>query len=285
MSESDVHRTDAGDAEASPRSPHGTPGVPTRWGRGHSTYGWLVLQFAIKDFKIRYTHSLLGYAWSVINPLMFFLIYYVVFALFFRINIPNYPAFLLIGIVLWNFFAEGTANGAAILLARANLLTKAVLPREVMVYAALLSAGLTFAINLVVLMIFLLAIGTSPHFSVIAFPFLLVNLVLLTLGAALFLAPLHVRFRDVGYLWGIVIQAGFWFTPIVYQESMIPDRGRWLIWVNPMARIIGDTRRVLIDGSWPDMQALLVTTVMSVAVFVIGFAVFQRLQARLVEHL
>ena len=285
MSESDVYRTDSGDAEASPRPSNRNCGVPTRWGRGRSTYAWLVLQFALKDFKIRYTHSLLGYAWSVINPLMFFLIYYVVFSLFFHVSIPNYPAFLLIGIVLWNFFAEGTANGAAVLLARADLLTKAVLPREVMVYAALLSAGLTFAINFIVLIILLLATGTSPHFTVIAFPFLLANLVLLTLGAVLFLAPLHVRFRDVGYLWGIVIQAGFWLTPIVYQESMIPDRGRWLLWINPMARIIGDTRRVLIDGLWPDMQALLVTTVMSVAVCAIGFAVFQRLQARLVEHL
>jgi ABC-type polysaccharide/polyol phosphate export permease len=71
-----------------------------------------VLQFAIKDFKIRYTHSLLGYAWSVLNPLLFFGIYYIVFSSFMKMDVPNYPAFLLLGVVLWNFFSEGTSNGA-----------------------------------------------------------------------------------------------------------------------------------------------------------------------------
>ena len=84
----------------------------------------LILQFALKDFKIRYTHSVLGYAWSVLNPLVFALIYYFVFSVFVRFDIPNYPGFLLIGIVLWNFFSEGSSNGVGSLLARRRILTK-----------------------------------------------------------------------------------------------------------------------------------------------------------------
>lgn len=259
-------------------------GAPRWWGRHSSSHWWLVLQFALKDFKIRYTHSALGYAWSVLNPLIFFLIYYTVFSLFMRLDVPNYPGFLLLGVVLWNFFSEGTANGANALLARADLLGKAVLPRQVVVYAALASAGLTFVINLVVFMGLLWVTGTPIRPSAICFPLLLINLVLLTLGLALFLAPLYVRYRDVGYLWGIVLQMGFWLTPIIYLDLMMPERFRWIVWVNPMGRIIGDSRRALIYGWWPGTRGLVLTTLMSVAVCVIGFVVFRRMQARIVEH-
>lgn len=260
-------------------------GAPTSWGSRRARYGWLVLQFALKDFKIRYTHSALGYAWSVLQPLMFFVIYYVVFTFFMRLDVPNYPGFLLLGVVLWNFFSEGTSAGAGSLLSRADLLTKTVLPREVMVYAALLSAGLTFVINLFVLAGLLWVTGTGLTVTAICFPVLLADLVLLTLGTSLFLAPLYVRFRDVGYLWGIALQIGFWLTPIIYLDLMVPARWRWIVWVNPVGRIIGDARRVLIYGWWPGARGLVITTAMSIAVCVIGYQTFRRLQHRLVEHL
>ena len=153
-----------------------------------------------------------------------------------------------------------------------------------MSYAALLSAGLTFVINLIVLMIMIWATGTELGPSAICFPLLLVDLVLLTLGTALFLAPLYVRFRDVGYLWGIVLQVGFWLTPIIYLDLMMPERFRWIVWINPMGRIIGDSRRALIYGWWPGARGLALTTLMSVGVCVIGYVAFRRLQARIVEH-
>lgn len=260
-------------------------GAPRSWGRQRAGYGWLVLQFALKDFKIRYTHSALGYAWSVLNPLLFFILYYVVFAYFVRLDVPNYPGFLLLGVVLWNFFAEGTANGANALLARADLLTKTVLPRAVMVYSALLSAALTFVINLIVLMGLLAVTGTPLTMTAMCFPLLLVDLVFLTLGTALLLAPLYVRYRDVGYLWGIVLQVGFWLTPIIYLDLMVPAQWRWIVWVNPVGRIIGDSRRVLIYGWWPGLRGLVITTIMAAGVCCLGYWVFRRLQYRLVEYL
>jgi ABC-type polysaccharide/polyol phosphate export permease len=259
-------------------------GAPTNWGRGRSSHAWLVVQFALKDFKIRYTHSLLGYAWSVLNPLLFFGIYYLVFSFFMRLDVPNYPGFLLLGVVLWNFFSEGTSNGASSLLSRAEILTKTVLPRQVMVYAALLSAALTFVINLIVLLVGLMITGTPLRLTAICFPLLIADLVLLTLGMSLLLAPLYVRFRDVGYLWGIVLQVGFWLTPIIYLDLMMPEDWRWIVWVNPVGRIIGDSRRALIYGWWPGFRGLVITTAMSIAVCVLGYVVFRRLQNRLVEH-
>jgi ABC-type polysaccharide/polyol phosphate export permease len=247
-------------------------------------YWHLTVQLALKDFKIRYTHSVLGYAWSVVNPLIFSLVYYLVFSVFIRFDVPFYAAYLLLGIVLWTFFAEGSAHGVTSLLARASLVTKVAFPRQVIVYAAVLNAIMTFAISLVVLAIVLTATGMPVRAPIVAFPVLLVDLIALTLGIALLLAPLHVRFHDVGYLWTIGVQIGFWLTPVIYQEHVIPDGWRWLLKYNPMARIIEHSRQVVILGQWPDWAAVGRTTVMVGLVLTLGILSFRRLQTRLVEH-
>jgi lipopolysaccharide transport system permease protein len=253
--------------------------------RRRSNYGSLILQFALKDFKIRYTHSVLGYTWSVINPVIFFGLYYIVFSVFMRFEIPRYPAFLLLSVVMWNFFSEGSSRGTGSLLARADVLSKMVLPREVVVYSALLSAGLTFVINLAVLMVLLWVTGTVVGAPAVCFVLLLVDLVALTLGMSLLLAPIYVRFRDIGYLWNIALQVGFWVTPILYSELMIPEKWRWMVWWNPVARIIGDARRSVVYGVWPGSRGLIITTLYSLGICILGALVFRRLQARVVEHL
>jgi ABC-type polysaccharide/polyol phosphate export permease len=244
----------------------------------------LIVQFALKDFKIRYTHSVLGYAWSVLNPLVFALLYYFVFSVFVRFDIPNYPGFLLVGIVLWNFFSEGSTNGVGSLLARSAILSKVSMPRHVVVCAAILNAFLTFAINVAILGGLLWWTDTRLTLAAIALPVLLIDLVLLTLGVALLLAPLHVRYHDVGYLWGLAVQIGFWLTPIIYEELMIPERWRWLMTYNPVARVILYTRQSVIYGVWPDWDGILKTSLVALLVLAIGWATFQHQQARLVER-
>lgn len=247
-------------------------------------YWHLTVQLALKDFKIRYTHSALGYAWSVVNPLVFSLVYFLVFSVFIRFDVPFYAAYLLLGIVLWTFFADGSTHGVGSLLARAHLVTKVAFPRQVIVYAAVLNALLAFAISLLVLAVLLHLSGTPTRWSVLAFPILLLDLVVLTLGVSLLLAPLHVRYRDVGYLWSVAVQIGFWLTPVIYRENVVPEGWRWLLQYNPMARIIEQSRQVVILGQWPDWAAVGRTTLMVTLVLVVGALSFHRLQARLVEH-
>jgi ABC-type polysaccharide/polyol phosphate export permease len=247
-------------------------------------YRQLVVQLALKDFKIRYTHSVLGYTWSVLNPLIFSLVYFLVFSVFIRFDIPNYRGYLLLGIVLWNFFSEGTSNGVASLLAQAGILTKVALPRHLVVFAAILNAMMTFAINLMILAVLLLVTGGPIGLAQLAFPVILLDLILLTIGIALLLAPLHVRYHDVGYLWGVALQLGFWLTPIIYNDTMIPERWRWLIVYNPMARIMLYSRQIVIYCQWPDWVGVLKTSVLAVVVAIAGWSTFSRLQVRLVEH-
>lgn len=244
----------------------------------------LTVQFALKDFKIRYTHSVLGYAWSVLNPLIFSLTYFLVFSVFIRFDVPNYPGYLLLGIVLWSFFSEGSGNGIGSLLARGAMLTKVAMPRHVIVFAAILNALMTFAINLVILSVLLALTGTRPGWPLVAFPLLLVDLVLITLGVSLLLAPLHVRFHDIGYLWGIAVQLGFWLTPIIYSEAMVPQHWHWLVKYNPLAQVLRFSRQVVIYAQWPDWVGMTKTTLVAMAVVTLGWFTFRRVQPRLAEH-
>jgi ABC-type polysaccharide/polyol phosphate export permease len=247
-------------------------------------YWYLITQFAFKDFKIRYSHSALGYVWSVINPLLFCGLYYLVFSVFIRFEVLNYPGYLLLGIVLWNFFSEGSAHGATSLLARGGILTKVAMPAQLVVYAAVLNAFLTFAINLLVLGFVLWLTGTPLRWPMATFPIAVLDLVLFTLGVSLLLAPLHVRYHDVGHLWGILLQVGFWLTPIIYEETIVPSSWRWLVSYNPMARIIAHGREALVWTTWTSADVMAGTTAFAAGMFVVGWTVFRRLRPRLVEY-
>lgn len=246
--------------------------------------GHLIAQFALKDFKIRYTHSALGYAWSVLNPLLFTLIYFLVFSVFARFNIPNYPGYLLLGIVLWTFFAEGTTNGVSALMTHSGIVSKVPMPRWVVVCAAIANAIFTLAISLVILFVLLLATGTRPGWTAVIFPLLLLDLIAVALGLALILAPLHVRYHDIGYLWGMAVQIGFWLTPIIYHDLIIPERWRWLLTYNPLARIILYSREALLYDTWPDGIGVAKTTAFAFTVLIVGMLAFRRLQLRSLEY-
>ncbi len=249
-----------------------------------SRYWYLIVQFALKDFKIRYSHTVLGYVWSVLSPLIFTLTYYVVFSIFIRFEVINYPGYLLLGIVLWNFFSEGTAHGATSLLARSGIVTKIPMRRELVVYAAVLNAMISFVINLAVLALVLWATGSPIRSSIVTFPIAVVDVVMLTLGVSLLLAPIHVRYHDVGHLWMVVLQLGFWLTPIVYVDTVVPERWRWLVDLNPMARVLSQARESLIWGTWTSPSIMFGTTTFAGLVLLVGWLVFQRLQTRVVEY-
>ena len=195
---------------------------------------------------------------------------------------PNYPGYLLLGIILWTFFSEGSSNGIGSLLGRAGIITKVALPREVVVFAAILNAFITLSISLFILSAMLWLAGTPFSWTVVTMPVTIIDLVFITTGISL--PPLHVRFRDVGYLWGVALQIGFWLTPIIYQELMIPPRWHWLMTYNPVARTILYTRQSVVYGVWPDWVGILKTSLVAVLVLAIGWAAFERQQARLVEH-
>jgi ABC-2 type transport system permease protein len=209
----------------------------------------LLRQLVITDFKLRYQGSVLGYAWSLLRPLMLFLILYMVFVLFLKIggNTPHYPIYLLLGIVLWSFFAEMTAQSLVAVVGRGDLIRKIPIPRWTIVVASSVSALINLLLNLLVVAVFMLFNHVTLTISVLWFPVILLQIYFLSLGISLFLSAAYVKYRDVSYIWEVVLQGAFYLTPILFPLSLIKDQAlQKIIILNPMAQAIQDARHVLV---------------------------------------
>jgi ABC-2 type transport system permease protein len=204
----------------------------------------------ITDFKLRYQASVLGYLWSLLRPLALFTILYLVFARLLKIgaSIPYYAVYLLFGIVIWGFFAEATNGGVASLVGRADLLRKISFPRYVVVVSVGASALISFALSMVVITLFVFVVGVPLTPDILWLPLLFLELVALSLSFSFFLSALYVRYRDVSYIWEVVLQAGFYAAPIIYPLSMIPAKYARLLLLNPVAQIIQDSRYALVTN-------------------------------------
>ena len=211
----------------------------------------LLRQLVITDFKLRYQGSVLGYVWSLLRPLFLFIILYIVFNNFLRIGstMPHYPVYLLLGIVLWNYFLEVTNLGISSIVSKGDLIRKLNFPKYVIVLAGSFSAFINLLINFVVIAIFMAIGGVELHWSSFLIIPLLAELFLLSLGVAFFLSALFVKLRDLNYIWEIFLQAAFYATPILYPLSLVVEKSDFaakLLLLSPVAQIIQDARSVLV---------------------------------------
>jgi len=212
-------------------------------------YSIILLKQLVKtDFKLRYQGSVLGYAWSLLRPLFLFIILYIVFGVFLKAkgNIPHYPVYLLLGIVLWNYFAEVTAGGVGSIVGRGDLLRKINFPKYVIILAGSFSAFINLLINFAVIGVFMFFGHVDLSWRALIIIPLVAELFILSIGLAFFLSALYVRFRDTSYIWEVIMQGAFYATPILYPLSLIPHRAAKVLILNPMAQIIQDGRYVLV---------------------------------------
>jgi ABC-2 type transport system permease protein len=200
------------------------------------------------DFKLRYHGSALGYLWSVLRPLFLFLVLYLVFAKFLKFGsgIPHFPQYLLLGIILWNYFAEVTANSVGAIVGRGDLLRKIDFPKYVIILAGSFSAFINLLLNLAVLSVFMAVGRVHVGWDALLIVPLIAELFIFALALSFLLSALFVRFRDVAYIWEVFMQAAFYATPILYPVSQVPQAIAQLQILNPMAQIIQDARHVLI---------------------------------------
>jgi ABC-2 type transport system permease protein len=209
----------------------------------------LLRQLIITDFKLRYQGSVLGYLWSLLRPLAVFTILYVVFVEFLKVgrDVPHFPLYLLLGIVLWNYFAEVTNNGVSAIVGKGDLLRKLNFPRYVIVLSGSFSALINLAINLVVVGVFIVVFGASPQpIAILAVPLLILELFIFSIAVAFLLSTLFVRLRDINYIWEVIMQGAFYATPVLYPLSYVSDWVAKILMCNPIAQIIQDMRYVLI---------------------------------------
>lgn len=212
----------------------------------------LLQQLVLTDFKLRYQGSILGYFWSLFKPMMMFGVLFVVFTYIIPTgkDVPHFPVYLLLGIVVWTFFVEATTMGLGSIVGRGDLIKKVSIPKISIVISSILSASVNFALNSIIVLLFMAANGVDINWGMLwLVPFLLVELVMLVAGLALFLSALYVRFRDFGPIWEIVLQVMFYATPIIYPLTFALNTNAQIAQIlslSPLAQIIQDLREILV---------------------------------------
>ena len=213
----------------------------------------LLSELVRTDFKLRYQGSVLGYGWSLLRPLFLFGILYVIFALVLKSSggIPHFPVYLLLGIVLWTFFTDMTTQSLGSIVGRGDLIRKIRIPRWIIVFSSSLLALVNLGLNLIIVAIVMVVNGVHLQLSIVLLPFLLLEIYLLALGVSLFLSAAFVKFRDISYIWEVLLQAAFYLTPILYAMSIITRPGiQKVMLLNPMAQAIQDARYVSVTHDY-----------------------------------
>jgi len=249
-------------------------------------YSAILLREIVRtDFKLRYQGSTLGYLWSLLRPLFIFTILYFVFVRFLKISndIPHPAVYLLLGIVLWNYFVEVTTGSVAAVVGKGDLLRKINFPKYVIILAVSFAAVINLLLNFIVVGVFMAINHVTLTPSALLIIPLLLELFVVSLAAAFILSALFVKYRDVTYIWDVAVQAGFYLTPVLYLLSRLPHKFAKFIVLNPLAQILQDARHALVTPETTtiyqvyggDTWMWLVPIGFTVVLFIVGGAYFR----------
>lgn len=258
----------------------------------------LLREMVKTDFKLRYQGSLIGHLWSILKPMMLFTIMYLVFIKFLRFDDgnPHNAVSMMMGMVAWNFFTEATNMGMMSIVSRGDLLRKLNFPKEIIVFSAVTGAAINYSINLLVVFVFALLNGVQLSWTMLAIFPLVFELMVLATGIAFILSSLFVKFRDIGPIWEVVLQAGLYASPIIYTLTFVVKRGQVtfakVMMLNPIAQIVQDLRHfVIYPGNMTIRDMIsnplitLIPYLLPVVIFGLGYVVFKKQAKRFAEIL
>lgn len=249
------------------------------------SHRFLVWTFAVVDLKLRYKNSVLGFFWSVLEPLLMLAVLYSVFTFVFPSKIVDYPLYLLLGIIIWNFFVRGTITGMNSINARGGLVVTVYFPRIILPISAVTTSFLMMCMELGIFVLFAILFHMPTSFSVLLLPLFLFFLYVLNVGLALPLSILNVRFKDIGYIWQVLTYAGFFLTPIIYNLGIFPDSTQNILLLNPVTQIVNMSHESVLYGTIPKMQDIVYTGIISFVVLLLGVLIFQKKEKNVSDYL
>jgi ABC-2 type transport system permease protein len=211
----------------------------------------LLKEFIKTDFKLRYQQSVIGYLWSILYPLMYFAVLYLIFVQFLQFGegVPHWPVAMLLGLVIWTFFDEATHRSLYTIVGHGGLLRKIDFDKPILIFSEIAGAAINLGINLCVVIIFMIINGVHISWHIVFVVPLAFQLLLITAGISFIVATLYVSFRDIEPIWNVLLQVGMYFTPIIYPLAMLRNKSELIArldLLNPMAQIISDFRWAII---------------------------------------
>jgi ABC-2 type transport system permease protein len=254
-------------------------------------YFELIRELAITDFKLKYQGSVFGYLWSLVKPLAYFAVLYTVFTRVFHIGneIPHYPIYLLMGVMMFSFWGEATAIAMSSIAYKGDLIRKVYFPRIVLVLSSTLTSLITFTLNILVLLAFAYFSGVRLGFHDLWLIPIIIELYFFIVGVSFYLAAFFVKFRDIGHIWEVTNQILLYATPIIYPLSLVPAKYAKFMILSPLAQTIQDARNILIGS---DMIMTIksywsfyfIPYLLVIFLFVTGYYIFQMMAARFAEE-
>lgn len=245
-------------------------------------YRNLLKKLVIRDIKVRYRKSFLGLAWTVLNPLLMMIILNIVFSNMFKMDIENFPVYILVGNIIFNFNSEATIQALSSMIGNASLIKKVYIPKYLFPLSKVLSCMVNLGFSLIALILVMIFTKAEFHITLIAIFIPLVYLLMFTTGLSLILASVNVYFRDIGHLYSVFITAWMYLTPLFYSINMIPDSVRKFILWNPMYHFVTYFRLLIMYGKLPDLEQNITCAIIGLGMLIIGTCIFKKLQNRFI---
>ena len=238
-----------------------------------------------KEIRGKYKGSWLGVLWTFLNPLLMLAVYAFVFPYILRVNVDNYTIFMIVALIPWNFFTTAIQSGTGSVVANGNILKKVYFPREIIPISITTSQSVNFLITCIIMAVFIIFSGVGFSVHALLFPLLVLIQYILILGLTFILSALTVFVRDIDHFVSVILMLGFYATPIVYQGEMLPKKFQIFLKLNPMAQLVEAYRSILYYHRMPDMTMLVIWGLGSVALLVVGYLIFKKLEKSFVEEL
>ena len=241
-------------------------------------YRELIWALALKDLKIRYKRSVLGFMWALLNPALLMLVLTMVFSTIMRFPISHYAIFLLSVLLPWTFFSQSLSYAVESIVANGDLIKKVKVAKLVFPVAALVSNMINLLLSLIPLALLILIMRHPFYWTWLYLPVPLLALAIFTLGATFFFAAANVYYRDVAHILQVVLSAWFYFTPIIFPLDMLPAHYRWLFKLNPIIYVINGFRLSVYYGMLPKAPSIIASFVCAFISLYLGYWLFRKYQ-------
>jgi ABC-2 type transport system permease protein len=255
--------------------------LPSQW----EAYEPLLRELVSRDVKLRYRRSVLGYLWSLLNPLLTMLIMTLVFSFVFRFTIENYPLYVITGSTMFTFFTESAGGAMNSIIFNGSLLKKAYLPKYIFPLSSVCSSFVTMLFNMAAILIVMVFTRAVFYPTALLFFYPLLCLFVFCMGFGFLLSSITVYFRDMQHLWGVITTGWMYLTPIFWPVSMLPEEYQWVENLNPMFIFIDCFREVLVYGHLPSAFEAVSCFGWAALALVLGILQFRKLQKEFVLHI
>lgn len=247
----------------------------------------LLKNLVSKDFKIKYRRSVLGVAWSVLNPLFTMIVITTVFGRLLKIQVENFATYYIVGFAIWNFFSEATSLSLTSVISASALIKKVYVPKYLFPIEKCLFSLVNFFFTLIAVVIVMLFQGVVPSITALLFPVPVIYCFIFVCGVSLFLSAATVYFRDVQHLYGVLLTVLMYLTPIIYPLSLLDGHGviAKIVRLNPMTHYVEYFRGLIMYDTIPGIKENLVCIALALLSFAIGAFVFKKAEGKFILHI